>query len=127
MKNIFFGVMIFVFLIFISFQSCFASDIYGWWKPDKEKFEISDLLLITSNKFSGLDYKTIEKQTNIIKIAITNSVKETVIKINTSDNITITSVNGVSFSYNLITHDISLNRKQVEELIRKIKTDPNEK
>lgn len=117
MKKIFLTLTTFLFFVFISFPS-FASDIYGWWKSEEDNIKTPELVRITKNKFCGLDYKIIDVSNNTIKLSLTNSEDITIIKVYSDDRISITTVNGNTSSYKFITHDVSLTRKEVEQLAK---------
>ena len=117
MKKIFLTVSMFLFFVSISFPS-FASDIYGWWKSEEGNIKTPELVRITKDKFCGLDYKILDVSNNTIKLSLINSEDVTIIKVYSDDKISIATANGNTSSYKFITHNVSLTRKEVEELAK---------
>lgn len=120
---------IFAILFVLTFipNSSFASEIYGWWVPEKEYVQKHELLLITEKIFFGGSYKTLENSNNIIKISLMNSDDPTIIQINSDDKITITSVNKEKFLYRKISNNINMSRNDAMKLFKKAKMDQTAK
>lgn len=106
--------MLYLCSLFISFPS-YASDIYGWYKNDDDS-KFSSLLKITESQFDGLNYKILKSDGTTTEISLTNSKKPTVINKIDDKTIQITTVNGRTVIYKLITHDISLSKKDISKM-----------
>lgn len=100
--------------LFIVFPS-YASDIYGWYKNDNDP-KFSSLLKITESRFDGLNYKILKSDGMTTEISITNSKKPTIINKIDDETIKITTVNGKTVIYKLVTHDINLSKKDIAKM-----------
>lgn len=93
----------------------YAFDPAGWYIAEKPTTNFPTFLKITNSHFSGLPYKIINNENDLIEISITNSKKTTTIE-KKENGVSITTVRGKNIFYRLLTHDISLTEKEVSKM-----------
>lgn len=108
MKKIIFLVL----AMFIFFPNeSLAFDITGWWKDDKTNV----LIAIDDTKIHGIPYKIVSKDDKKITITIDNSPINSFIEPQGEDAFIFINSIGEKSSYHLVTHDVSIPKKELEK------------
>lgn len=105
-------IVLLVLVMFIFFPNeSLAFDIIGWWKDDKTKV----LIAIDDTKIHGIPYRIISKNDKKITITIDNSPINSFIEPQGEDAFIFINSIGEKSSYHLVTHDVSIPKKELEK------------